>query len=114
MKVEAATKKLAKSLSDSRRVRVYGVDQARKIALRLTALKGAASLADFWPPGTPPERCHLLTENFKGLFSMDLKHPYRLLFRPSGLAPDAEFESELQRWQAIQSIVIEGIEDTHE
>src|SRR5947209_4484329 len=30
--------------------RAYGADMARKIALRITALRAAESLGDFWPP----------------------------------------------------------------
>ncbi len=42
------------------RQREYGVNMAKKLALRLAALYAADSLADFWPPNSGPERCHEL------------------------------------------------------
>ena len=113
MKVTVATTRLEKDLSDKRRVRVFGAQQAKKIKLRLTALLAAESLADFWPPNTGPERCHVMTADLAGLFSMDVKQPYRLLFRPVGLE-DAEFANERERWQAIREVEIVGVEDTHD
>ena len=38
-------------------------------------------LVDFWPPNSGPERCHELKGDLAGVFSIDLKQPYRLLFR---------------------------------
>ncbi len=47
---------------------------------RLQFLRSAPTLADV--PQKPPERCHELSGDRKGEFAMDLKHPYRLIFRP--------------------------------
>jgi proteic killer suppression protein len=60
----------------------YGQDMAKKLHLRRDALNAAESLADFWPPKKKPERVHELEGKLKGTFSIDLKQPYRLLFRP--------------------------------
>lgn len=87
---------------------------AKKLLLRLTVLRAADSLADFWPPKSGPERCHELKGNRAGTFSVDLKHPYRLLFIAIGETPPLHRSNELQRWRAIKSIDISGIEDTHE
>ena len=45
---------------------------------------------------------------------MDLKQPYRLLFSPTEPVPKEDFATELERWEAITSIAIRGIEDTHD
>src|SRR5437016_472751 len=92
--------------------RQYGVDMAKKIALRLASLKAAVSLADFWPPKSGPERCHELIGSLKGTFSVDLNQPYRLLFQPTSKPAEDEAE-EQQRWKSITAIDITAIEDTH-
>jgi len=71
-------------------------------------------LGDFWPPKSGPERCHELKGNRKGAFSVDLKQPYRLLFRPLEAEAPADRSNEQHRWQSITSIDIFAIEDTHE
>jgi proteic killer suppression protein len=92
--------------------REYGVNMAKKIALRLAALYAADSLADFWPPNSGPERCHELKGDRKGTFSVDLNQPYRLLFEASKPAAE-DVTDEQERWKSITSIDITAIEDTH-
>jgi proteic killer suppression protein len=92
--------------------REYGVNMAKKIALRLAALYGADSLADFWPPKSGPERCHELKGERKGTFSVDLNQPYRLLFQPSEEKAGDEAD-EQKRWRSITAIDVVAIEDTH-
>ena len=92
--------------------RQYGVDMAKKLALRLASLSAAVSLADFWPPKSGPERCHELKGDRKGTFSVDLNQPYRLLFKSTSKPTEDEAE-EQQRWKSITSIDILAIEDTH-
>jgi proteic killer suppression protein len=114
MNLSFRTRKLKLALEDeARRRKEYGADMAKKIALRLTALVAAESLADFWPPKQGPERCHRLTGDLSGTFSMDVKQPYRLLFEPVDL-PEPQPDDELERWKTIRSVEILGIEDTHE
>lgn len=106
-------KKLKRDIEDdARRQKRYGAEMSNKIKLRTAALSAAEALVDFWPPYTGPERCHELKGEMTGIFSMDLKHPYRLLFIPADLK-ETEFEDEKQRWQSIKSIEITSIEDTH-
>lgn len=96
--------------------RQYGVDMARKLIVRLATLRSAVSLADFWPPKCGPERCHELKGDLAGVFSIDLKQPYRLLFRPIEDADSNITEGpkdEQKRWQSIKKIEILRIEDTH-
>src|SRR5947208_10961377 len=93
--------------------RSYGAEMAKKIALRLGGLRAAESLADFWPPKSGPERCHELKGDREGTFSVDLKQPYRLLFKPGAATPRLGGSDEQERWKAITSIDILTIEDTH-
>ena len=87
---------------------------AKKFTLRLTALEAADSLADFWPPKSGPERCHELTGKLAGTFSIDVKQPYRLLFRPVEESPPPDRSDEQARWKCIKAIEIVAIENTHE
>jgi plasmid maintenance system killer protein len=86
----------------------------KKIKLRLAALQAAESLADLWPPKSPPERCHELKGDRAGVFSVDLKHPYRMLFKPSPDEVSRSAGEERGRWRGITSIEVIGVEDTHE
>jgi proteic killer suppression protein len=118
--------RFARSLMDAKeRQKRYGVPMAKKIALRIAAIQAAASLDDFWPPYDLPERCHELTGDRAGTFSMDLQQAYRLLFVPADAvqAPhtgsSAQETSRLadptrQRWKAIKTIEITAVEDTHD
>ena len=87
---------------------------AKRLMLRLAVIRAADSLADFWPPRSGPERCHELKGNRVGTFSFDLKQPYRLLFVAIEATLLLDLSNEQQRWRAITSIDILGIEDTHE
>jgi proteic killer suppression protein len=112
MEISFVNRRLQKAAQDEGVCRRrYGVDMAKKLALRLTSLRAAASLADYWPPKSGPERCHELKGDLKGLFSVDVKQPHRLLFRPS--EPTNHIPDEQQRWKSITAIDIVAIEDTH-
>ena len=113
MDVSISDKRLRKVAHDDAACRrQYGVNMAKKLALRLASLKAAVSLADFWPPKSGPERCHELKGDRKGTFSVDLNQPYRLLFESTSKPTEDEAE-EQQRWKSITSIDILAIEDTH-
>ncbi len=61
----------------------------------------------------PAPRCHELKGNRKGQLSVDLDHPYRLIFKPVEdpipEKPDGGID-----WKKVKSICIVGVEDTHE
>jgi plasmid maintenance system killer protein len=115
MQIAVPDNKLRATLQDEKLVRKrFGADMAKKLFLRLNALGAADSLATFYPPKCGPERCHELIGNLAGFFSMDVKQPYRLLFKPTEDFPKSNYATELERWKAITSIAIQGIEDTHE
>lgn len=59
--------------------RKLGNKCAKKLHLRLQALRSALSLEDV---RNLPGRFHELTTNRKGQWSCDLEHPYRLIFEP--------------------------------
>jgi proteic killer suppression protein len=114
MEIFASDTKLRQALEDGKvRRRLFGTDTAKKLALRLTALEAADSLADFWPPKSGPERCHELLGELAGTFSIDLNQPYRLLFRPIELSPPSDRSDEQTRWRSIKAIDVVAIEDTH-
>ena len=128
MQVRIPDRKLKRELeNDAECRRRYGVAMAKKIKLRMDALGAAESLAVFWPPFSGPERCHELQGQLVGTFSMDVKQPYRLLFREDELGKESGLDGgkqaeqgsstkekdERQRWLGIRSIEIKGIEDTH-
>ena len=69
--------------------RRHGERRARLLRQRLVVLAEALSLADIGPPYRGPMRCHELTQNRAGQLSIDLDHPYRLIFRPARPAADA-------------------------
>lgn len=94
--------------------RRYGMEMTKKIMLRLASLRAAETLADLWPPFSGPERCHELKGDLAGTFSIDLKQPYRLLFKATDVKESSNDEMDhRERWQTITSIEISEIEDTH-
>jgi proteic killer suppression protein len=107
-------KKLRRAMEDESLSGRYGGGMAKKILLRLDALRAADSLADFWPPKSGPERCHELIGELAGTFSVDVKQPYRLLFIPIEEEPPKDRADEKKRWESIKSIEIYAIENTHE
>ena len=85
-----------------------GTVRAKKIQQRLKDLRGAETLADMrYLPG----RCHELRENLAGLLSLDLDHPYRLLFRPTedtGPGPAEGLD-----WSEVTAVTVVSVTDTH-
>jgi plasmid maintenance system killer protein len=115
MEIDVTDKKLRSALdNEAQYVRMYGADMAKKLSLRLAVLRAADSLVVFWPPKSGPERCHELKGERAGTFSVDLKQPYRLLFRPKSVTHLPDRLDEQARWSTITAIEIFGIEDTHE
>jgi proteic killer suppression protein len=115
MIVTVSDRKLRKAVEDAAVAQKrFGVDMAKKLSLRVAALRAAASLADFWPPKTPPERCHELQGADLGKFTVDLKQPYRLVFVPVDETSPQDRSNEQERWRQITKINLISIEDTHE
>ena len=82
MEIAFGDRKLAKAAGSERElVKKYGAQRARKIMTRLAVLEAAENLSVV--PITPPDRCHQLSGDRDEEFSVDLDHPYRLIFRPN-------------------------------
>ena len=114
MQLWTRDKRLRLAVEDEReRKKLFGTEMAKKLKLRLDALGAAESLAVFLPPKSGPERCHELEAALAGIFSVDLKHPYRLLFQPTDDVTLPDTTDLKQRWGAIRSVELLRVEDTH-
>lgn len=113
VEIEVGNNKLKAALEDDVVChRRFGKEMSRTIRRRMDALHAADSLHDFWPPKSKPERVHELSGQLEGTFSVDLKQPFRLLFRPTASAM-TETTDQQDRWRSIKKIEILTIEDTH-
>lgn len=115
MDISFKSKKLAKSFNEGRLLeKTHGANRAKKIRIRMAEFRAAESLMDFWPPKSGPSRCHeLIQGRRRGQLSVDLDHPYRLIFAPDhDLVPKRE-DGGLD-WSQVTAIKILGVEDTHE
>lgn len=114
MDISFKNRKLAKMFNEGTQLeKMQGVLRARKIRIRMKELRAARSLMDFWPPKSPPGRCHELTLGKRaGQLSVDLDHPYRLIFIPDHDQVPRREDGGLD-WAGVTSIKILGVEDTH-
>lgn len=87
-----------------------GAKMARKLQQRMMELKAAVTLADI--SRLPPARCHELKGNRKGQLSVDLEHPYRLLFVPAHSPVSTKDDGGLD-WAGVTEIEVIEIVDTH-
>lgn len=113
MNITFGTAKLRKELNDAKAmIKAHGPLRTKKLQIVLTQLHAAPSLGTFAPPMSPPHRCHELIGNRKGQLTVDLDHPYRLVFvpdhEPLPLRPEGGLD-----WKQVTTIKIVGIEDTH-
>lgn len=83
---------------------------ARKLQQRLMELKAASCLADI--SKVPPPRCHQLSGDRGVQLSVDLEHPYRLLFIPANDPIPVKQDGGLD-WAKVTEIEIVEIVDTH-
>ena len=100
---------LAKTCRNEREMlRKYGAVRTRKLQQRLKTLRAAETLADM---RSLPGRCHELHGDLAGHLSLDLDHPYRLLFRPADVTRHGRNGG--LDWSTIRVVVVVGIADTH-
>ncbi len=105
------TRKLQKLCNNrNAAVKKLGPRMAGKLQQRLMELNAAVCLDDI--SRTPPPRCHQLTGNREGQLSVDLEHPYRLLFIPADDPARTTSDGSLD-WERIVEIEIIEITDTH-
>jgi len=82
MNIVFKTVKLQKIFcSEKELVRTYGKENASKIRKRMGFFRNVSNLSQV--PVEVPFRRHLLKGSYKGCFSVDLKQPYRLIFKPA-------------------------------
>jgi plasmid maintenance system killer protein len=107
--------KLEKEFNEGAQLdKVHGTRRAKKIRIRMAEFRAAVCLMDFWPPKSGPNRCHELSQGKrKGQLSVDLDHPYRLIFTPAH-DPVPTHEDGGLDWAKVTAIVILSVEDTHE
>ncbi|MCP4683257.1 MAG: killer suppression protein [Desulfobacterales bacterium] len=105
------TRKLQKICNNANEAgKRLGQQKARKLQQRLMELKAASCLADI--SRVPPPRCHHLSGNREGQLSVDLEHPYRLMFIPANDPVPVMQDGGLD-WAQVTEIEIVEIADTH-
>jgi len=105
------SKKLRKQCCERKKaVRTWGPNRAKLIGRRLDQLDAAETLDVM--PKLGQGRCHPLTGDLAGRFSLDLKHPYRLIIEPANdplpRKPDGGIDL-----TKVTAVRILGVEDTH-
>lgn len=63
-------------------IKKYNIRMAEKIQQRITEIKASDSVEQMLQYHIG--RCHLLKGDLKGLYAMDLIHPFRLIFEKKG------------------------------
>lgn len=111
MRIFFKTNRLKKICSESAQAKKHLGDKGgRKLQQRMMELRAAKNLADI--SRLPPARCHELTGDRAGQLSVDLEHPYRLLFIVAN-NPRPERECGGLDWERVTEIEIIAIADTH-
>lgn len=112
MDIYFRTRKLQKELCEEKKLRkVHGPRRSELIKQRLIEIEDSRTLAIL--KTIPGPRCHELKGDRKGNLSVDLDHPYRLIFIPNH-DPVPQLPSGGMDWSQITSVTILEIADTHE
>lgn len=112
MDILFSSTKLEKEFNDINLLqRRHGPRRAKLIRRRLDDLRAADSL--FLLRQLPAARCHELKGDRAVQLSVDLDHPYRLIFVPYNNPVPKKPDGGLD-WTKITKIMIVGVEDTHE
>jgi plasmid maintenance system killer protein len=105
------SKKDEKDCCDEKsRCRRWGL-QGRKILQRLGEIGAADNLKIFWT--LQYLHPHILGGDRDGQISVDLKHPYRLLFLPDHNPVPRKEDGDLDMEKITRIIILEVAEDTH-
>ncbi|MDA3938283.1 MAG: type II toxin-antitoxin system RelE/ParE family toxin [Spirochaetia bacterium] len=110
MDIQFSSKKLEKIFNSEQLLKKEFGEQAAKIRIRLAVLKAAPCLA--MVSTSKPERRHELSGGKKGTFSVDLKHPFRLIFEPADIPVPRKKDGGIDLEKVI-SITILKVEDYH-
>lgn len=113
MNITFANASLRKQLCEEKvMIKTHGALRVKKLRVILASMHAAPNLGIFAPPMSPPHRCHELIGNRKGQLTLDLDHPYRLIFKPTTNPLPIRDEGGLD-WRRVTDVEILGIEDTH-
>jgi len=111
MRIYFKTTKLQKQCSVDKEMRTsFSQKMCARLQQRLMELSAVDNLGEI--SRLPPARCHELT-NRKGVFSVDLEHPLRLLFIPANDPVPRKPDGGIDLQQVTELEVI-AIEDTHD
>ncbi|MGD8453009.1 MAG: type II toxin-antitoxin system RelE/ParE family toxin [Phycisphaerae bacterium] len=106
MEVSFASRSMQKVCSIAKEAhRKWGSAVARRLQQRLMELRAAETLADI--SHLPPARCHELTGDRAGQISVDLAHPYRLIFVPDHDPVPQKPDGGLDRASVTKVLVLE-------
>ncbi|MCA9444708.1 MAG: type II toxin-antitoxin system RelE/ParE family toxin [Candidatus Omnitrophica bacterium] len=112
MEIVYRSRQLRKICNEQKKlVQKFGPQIAKRLMQRLTELEAAESLEDM--RRLPGARCHELTADRKGEFSVDLAHPYRLIFEPDYESPPKKNAGGGLDWKQITKICVLEIVDYH-
>ncbi|MBT8419728.1 MAG: killer suppression protein [Gammaproteobacteria bacterium] len=104
------TRKLQKVCSNRKAMQKQYSASSGKLQQRLMELQAVGSLKEI--SHLPPPRCHALSGDRTGQFSVDLEHPYRLLFIPANDPVPRLEDGGIDR-SKVSEIEIVEIADTH-
>jgi len=110
MIIDFRTKKLEKTFNSGKALQSEYGKNARFIMRRMKVLRAASSFAQI--SHLPPERRHELTGQMKGTFAVDLKQPFRLLFKPANSPVPLLVDGGIDLNQ-VTAITILRVEDYH-
>lgn len=111
MEIYFKSKKLQIICSEEREgIKKLGDKCAKKLRQRMIELYAANCLADI--SHLPPPRLHELTGDRKGTYSVDLLHPYRLIFEPADEPLPMLETGGLDKERVCEVLILE-IADTH-
>ena len=112
MEIHFRNTKLRKQLTTAKEmVATHGPKRAKLLQQRLSEIEASANL--YILSRLPGPRLHPLKGNRRGQMSVDLDHPYRLIFVPDH-DPIPELPSGGMDLRTITKVVIIEIVDTHE
>ncbi len=111
MEITFASSRIEKECNqDKLLIRRYGPESAKLIRRRLDEILAADSLEVLGK--LPQVRCHELKADRVGQISVDLKHPYRLLFEPANDPVPKKPDGGLD-WTKVTAVRILEVVDTH-
>ncbi len=111
MEVSFQNKRLKKLLTTEKEIlKSYGSDNGKRIQRKMIQLAAAANLEEL--SQLPTTRLHPHTGSRKGLLSLDVKHPFRLIIKPDYESPPLKDDGGLD-WSAVRKVKIVEITDPH-